>query len=204
MKPEELKRQRQLLLEQRELVQSRLRATDEYQLRDAAPDVIGELSFYDNHPADIGTELYERGKDIGLRDADRLQLQAIERALSKLDHGTYGVCDACGQPIAQERLQVLPAANLCVPCKETEELRHPDRMRPAEEAVLYPGYARSDLDETSATYFDGEDAWQAVARYEERPEYEHNPDYGELDDNQGLVDGMDAISNEWYRRNRLS
>jgi DnaK suppressor protein len=41
----------------------------------------------------------------------------IERALSKLEEGTYGVCDGCGSEIAPERLEALPAATLCVTCK---------------------------------------------------------------------------------------
>lgn len=44
-------------------------------------------------------------------------LAQVEYALSKLDDGTYGRCDSCGQPIAPARLEALPYANLCVNCK---------------------------------------------------------------------------------------
>jgi DnaK suppressor protein len=43
----------------------------------------------------------------------------IDRALAKLDDGNYGICDACGEAIAQERLEALPWATLCVRCKAT-------------------------------------------------------------------------------------
>lgn len=46
----------------------------------------------------------------------RRQSAAIERALAKVDDGTYGRCDACGSPIPQERLESYPWAARCVPC----------------------------------------------------------------------------------------
>jgi DnaK suppressor protein len=52
-----------------------------------------------------------------------LQRQAgeIERALEKLDRGTYGRCDRCGEPIGEERLEALPWAVLCIACKRLQE-----------------------------------------------------------------------------------
>ena len=48
-------------------------------------------------------------------------LAAVERALDKIEQGTYGICDRCGQQIEPRRLEVLPDATLCVACKELEE-----------------------------------------------------------------------------------
>ena len=76
-------------------------------------DSLGELSLYDNHPADVGTETFERGKDIGLWDnIQRLETQ-VDRALKKLGSGTYGICEHCGQKIDPARLEILPWATLC-------------------------------------------------------------------------------------------
>jgi RNA polymerase-binding transcription factor DksA len=47
----------------------------------------------------------------------RVQMADIEHALHKIKEGTYGLCDICGQPIAPERLEALPWANLCYRCK---------------------------------------------------------------------------------------
>lgn len=44
------------------------------------------------------------------------KLRDVERALVKLDEGTYGVCDSCGEPIGAERLEAIPWASLCVAC----------------------------------------------------------------------------------------
>lgn len=46
-----------------------------------------------------------------------------ERAIARMDAGTYGVCESCGRPIGKARLQAFPRATLCVPCKTREERR---------------------------------------------------------------------------------
>jgi DnaK suppressor protein len=50
-------------------------------------------------------------------------LSQVERALQRLDDGTYGVCESCGNPIGKARLQAFPRATLCVSCKQREERR---------------------------------------------------------------------------------
>lgn len=184
----------------REETENRIARTGEYGLDDSMGDELAELSLYDNHPADVASELFERGKDLALRDRDKIQLQEIERAITAIDDGTYGMCEDCGEPIAPDRLEAYPATTLCVKCKQQDESTHPDRARPIEEAYLYPGYARTNTDETESVGFDGEDSWQAVARYNERPEYEHDYEDIFMDDNEGIVDDMDRISNEDYRK----
>jgi DnaK suppressor protein len=63
------------------------------------------------------TESLEFEKRLALEKQLRDQLADIEHALHKIEEGTYGMCDSCGQPIAANRLEALPAASLCVECK---------------------------------------------------------------------------------------
>lgn len=56
-----------------------------------------------------------------VNDAQWRTLTQIGRALDKLDEGTFGVCEECGQPIGEARLRALPFADLCIQCKQTEE-----------------------------------------------------------------------------------
>jgi len=63
------------------------------------------------------TETFELEKHQALEKRLRDQLAEIEHALDKLDQGTYGVCDNCGQPIDPARLEALPQASLCLSCK---------------------------------------------------------------------------------------
>ncbi|WP_127016345.1 TraR/DksA C4-type zinc finger protein [Anoxybacter fermentans] len=128
-------------------------------------DSVGELSGYDNHPADHGDITFERGKDIALRDNYRLLLDLIDDALEKIDNGTYGYCDRCGKEIPEERLEAFPYTTMCKGCKETWENYDPPRERPVEEEFLSSPYNRTFTDDTENVAFDGEDAWQKVARY---------------------------------------
>jgi len=193
--------ERAALLQQRDTIYERLHRSGDYGLDDAMADNISELSMYDNHPADVATELFERGKDVALRDRDHISLQEIDRALEAMERDDYGTCGMCQQPISSARLEAYPTSLLCVNCKRIDETRHPSGGRPVEEEVLWPGFGRSNLDDTTAVMFDGEDAWQAVGRFNERPGWESFDEttMNDLDDNEGIVDAMDVISNEQYK-----
>jgi len=73
--------------------------------------------------ADAGTKAFEREHELALNQNARDLLDQGERALSRIDAGTYGVCESCGQPIGKARLMAFPRAHLCVTCKQREE-RH--------------------------------------------------------------------------------
>ena len=63
------------------------------------------------------TETLELEKRLALENRVRQELVGIEHALEKVEKGTYGTCDNCGQPIDPERLEALPQASLCMSCK---------------------------------------------------------------------------------------
>jgi DnaK suppressor protein len=63
------------------------------------------------------TETLELEKRLTLENRVRQEMAAVEHALDKIQKGTYGLCDNCGQPISPERLEALPQATLCVKCK---------------------------------------------------------------------------------------
>ncbi|MEY2565707.1 MAG: hypothetical protein QOE35_236 [Actinomycetota bacterium] len=75
---------------------------------------LSELSGADQHQADIGTETFDREKDLSILEQVEAELADVAHALERLDDGTYGVCEACGKPIGDERLEALPAARFCV------------------------------------------------------------------------------------------
>ena len=59
----------------------------------------------------------ERERDLALSAQALAAVEDIDKALAKMDAGTYGICERCGQPIPKERLRALPYAALCVACK---------------------------------------------------------------------------------------
>jgi DnaK suppressor protein len=73
-----------------------------------------ELSSADQHPAELATETIERELDQSVVLRVDLELVEIEAALRRVDDGTHGLCEACGKPIGDERLEALPAARYCV------------------------------------------------------------------------------------------
>jgi RNA polymerase-binding transcription factor DksA len=75
---------------------------------------LSELSSSDQHPGDIGSETFEREKDLSILEQVEAELADVAHALERLDQGTYGICEACGQPIGDERLEALPAARFCL------------------------------------------------------------------------------------------
>ncbi|MDP1805911.1 MAG: TraR/DksA C4-type zinc finger protein [Acidimicrobiales bacterium] len=75
---------------------------------------LGELSSYDQHQADTGTETFEREKDLSILEQVEAELADVEHALRRLDDGTYGTCEVCGKAIPDERLEAMPATRLCL------------------------------------------------------------------------------------------
>jgi RNA polymerase-binding transcription factor DksA len=66
------------------------------------------------HQADVGTETFDRERDLGILEQVEIELSDIEHALARLDDGTYGRCEACGASIDDARLEALPAARFCL------------------------------------------------------------------------------------------
>jgi len=68
--------------------------------------------------ADAGTHATMQKENIALKQNLEQIAAEVRRALQKLEHGTYGLCDVCGQPIDQERLEATPYATLCLGCAQ--------------------------------------------------------------------------------------
>ncbi len=166
-------------------------------------DSVGELSSYDNHSPDLASETFERAKDIGLKDKSKIILTKVNHALDQMKDGSYGKCERCGKEIDEERLKAVPYTTLCIRCKVIEEESDESRTRPIEEEVLKYPFGRSFLDDTAQIEYDGEDAWQDVARYGTSNSPQDEPgavDYAEayVDGNEkrGVVEKVDMVIDE--------
>ena len=71
---------------------------------------------FDDGFADSGQVTAERGEVDALVGSLRETLSDIDNALAKIDAGTYGICERCGRPIGEDRLEAMPAARLCIEC----------------------------------------------------------------------------------------
>lgn len=123
----------------------------------------GELSAADNHPADTGTEVFERGRDLAVHDTQQQELERIEAALERMERGTYGICAVCGEEIPQERLEALPYTAYCT--RHAPD-REPSDRRPAEEDVMTAPPKGAGLNrQRAAGKFDDAGAWDDVEDY---------------------------------------
>jgi DnaK suppressor protein len=92
----------------------------ESQIADRLEDGISEAG---DDEADVGVKTFERDHEFAMTSNARHLLEQTERALGRIDAGTYGACESCGQPIGKARLMAFPRAVLCVTCKQREERR---------------------------------------------------------------------------------
>ncbi|WP_085993452.1 TraR/DksA C4-type zinc finger protein [Oceanobacillus senegalensis] len=127
-----------------------------------AKESVGELSNYDNHPGDMGTELYERGKDTALNEHVEKELEEINEALHAIEEGTYGICTQCGEDIPYERLVAMPTTDRCIKHAKKQTFDHP---RTIEEEVFSPNINPNEVTDEEQVGYDAEDAWQEVSRY---------------------------------------
>ena len=87
----------------------------EHLTEESEDESISELSGgIDQHQADVGTETFEREKDLSILEQIEAELADVEHALRRLDDGTYGTCEFDGKPIPEERLEAVPAARFCL------------------------------------------------------------------------------------------
>ncbi|MGR6835656.1 TraR/DksA C4-type zinc finger protein [Syntrophomonas erecta] len=132
------------LLEKKQELEHLIRAKQD-DLMIPLTESIDELSLYDQHPADIGSELYEREKDHGILELYELELEKVKDALERYNMGQYGVCEQCGQPIESARLNRLVNTTLCSHCAHAVQ----DKVtRPAEEDITTSG----DMSDTGETF----------------------------------------------------
>ena len=116
MSPKELKRYRELLLERRQEILEE--GGQDLDLRDMPRAGAAD-------PLDMALDTESMELMMALGDSERRELKEIERGLEKIENETYGVCEFCGEEIGVARLEAIPAADLCISCKSSQERNSP-------------------------------------------------------------------------------
>jgi RNA polymerase-binding transcription factor DksA len=175
-------------------------------------EVSSELSNYDNHPAEQGSELFEIEHNNSLKYSFKKDVKDIDEALKKVETNKYGTCEECGKKISKERLKILPQSKLCINC--ANESSNNNKMfnknqklsRPSEEQVLDAPFGRKHLNEQEDDEFEGieqlndtlkygsSDTPQDMGGYKDYKEF-----YTNKKDSQGDVEKTDNISNKYYK-----
>jgi DnaK suppressor protein len=112
MKKKDLARFTEKLIEEKSRLMNHSDKKEELQL--SHDDLADEV--------DLASSELNQNVALKLRDRERSLLQKIEIALSKIEDGTFGICEGCEEPIELKRLEARPMADLCIRCKEAQEV----------------------------------------------------------------------------------
>ena len=118
----ELDELRERLLAERVELEAQLATLEENTFAASQSDMSGEVAF-DDETADAGTATFERERDLSIENNVRDLLAKIDRALRRMDAGTYGLCDRCGKPIEKARIKALPYVDLCIKDAQAQSRR---------------------------------------------------------------------------------
>ena len=190
------------LIREKEGVNSLLEEMKDNETIDSNSAISMELSNYDNHPADTGSEIFEKEKGLALKENEISIMKKINDAFKNIEDGSYGVCKSCGKHIPKERLEFVPYAEFCVKCQNEVSGKNVRKVqRPIEEEVLgYPfGYGYND--KTTKVEFDAEDSYQSVEFFNKMKNMDEYYNVGEEQDleEEGYVEPVERISNEYYK-----
>jgi len=109
----DLKKFREILMQRREEIVKTADITKEQGMGFSLDDLPDE--------ADLASSESEQSMSLRLRDRERVLLKKIDKVLKKMEDGTYGDCESCGEEIGIKRLEARPVTDLCIRCKEEQE-----------------------------------------------------------------------------------
>jgi DnaK suppressor protein len=113
---EELDQFESMLMERRGLLLNDFRALEEEEAQSGATD-----SVLSTHLADVGSDRASSDVNLGCQATTSSEIREIDEALERIRDGSFGLCEECDKPIAKGRLEAIPYARLCLPCKTAEE-----------------------------------------------------------------------------------
>ncbi|ADQ40859.1 transcriptional regulator, TraR/DksA family [Caldicellulosiruptor acetigenus I77R1B] len=203
MQPAEIEMLKKLLLEKKSEVEQYLKNTEENQVANFSTLYSNEVSNYDNHPADIASDLFEAEKNMSLKADIKRKFELIEKALSKIEKGNFGYCISCKKEIPIERLLAIPYTEFCIECQKDMEKQenYLTDQRPIEEKVLgkpFNGKFPSQGEEEH----DGVDMWNLIKMHSTSngPQDEMVSDgknyYKSINDIDDSVEEIDKISTD--------
>lgn len=182
---------KQALLAEKDHLEVRIKEDDHDDLKKSMSISTGELSQYDNHPADTATDTYERGKDIALFEHINQELEDVEVALEKLKNGTYGICEVSGKEIPLKRLEAIPTARTVIEHSKETVI---SKERPVEEDVL-ENFDKYNFDKNDReTEFDAEDTWQSVASFNDNSMVFEDSSLNSSEELVGYVEELEAFA----------
>lgn len=198
MQMEELQHFRKKLINEREKVNDLLYLMVKNETIDSKSEISSELSYYDNHPSDIATEINDIEKGMAFRENEKSIIRRIDDALTRIEDGSYGRCKSCGKVIDTGRLEFMPYAENCVKCEnEINSLKQREiHDRPVEEKVIGHPFGKDHRHKLHSAEFDLEDSYENVEVFNKM---ENIVEFYDYEDQQGYVEPIEKISNDQYK-----
>lgn len=112
---------RQIILTKLGEIRDDLGVLESHSMKQTSAESSGDL-IYSDHMSDLGSATMEREKAFMFASRDGAYLGQLEKAIQRLDDGTYGICRVCEIEIPKVRLEAVPTTRICVSCKEAEAL----------------------------------------------------------------------------------
>lgn len=168
-----------------------------------------ELSNYDNHPAEMASELYQTEMNSALKVHEEGIMSNIKDALERIEDGSYGKCRYCGEEISEQRLTAKPEARFCIRCEKEAEKQYSKKpyVRANEEEVIESPFGRKYLNKQEDDEHEGMDQLNDLMKYgsSDGPQdlggyHDYDEFYTNEIDTQGVVDAMDRVSNHDYKK----
>lgn len=199
---------KEMLLREKESMTNTLKLMEENGSGEQNRFASGELSSYDNHPADLGSEVFQITMNNTLKVNEEYNIGQIENALERIENGSYGVCEVCGKNIGNDRLEVLPFARRCIECENAAHNENEDLYaRPIEEKVWDAPFGRKHLNSQEDDEYEGSDILYDLAKHGNADSPQDLGGYKDYEefytnevDKQGMTNDIENISNEDYKK----
>ncbi|MDD9147141.1 hypothetical protein OYT88_01085 [Sporolactobacillus sp. CQH2019] len=180
------------LLKRKEMLEKKMKSDMETaaELGSVSDIASGELSAYDNHPAESATQLYEREKDLAFSKRMHDEWNDINDALAKMEKGTYGIDEITGKKIPIARMKALPTARTAV---ENAPPKHSRKERPVEESLIADS-GRTGFSALNQSGFDEQNAFDLVSEYNDQEMIYEDTPYSDDEEGIGFVEVVEAIA----------
>jgi len=116
-----IERLKKILVQQLAMVRGDIDQMEEESLSKSFTEQTGELTTMPGDIADVSAESFDHEFSVRLLENKGELAREIEAALERIEEGTYGLCEECGEPIKRERLFAIPYARLCIECQRKAE-----------------------------------------------------------------------------------
>ncbi len=110
---------KQILVDKRDEIRNDLGVLESHSMKKTSAESSGDL-IYSDHMSDMGSAAMDREKAFLFASRDGAYLEQLEKAIERIDDGTYGVCRVCSTEIPKVRLEAVPTTKIGVSCKEAE------------------------------------------------------------------------------------